>query len=66
MRIDKEQYVKSLTEESLQHILVNTKITDLVFDEVSVILWESLEGFLMTLETMHEHTKSLGLQASWV
>ena len=39
----------------------NTEITNLVFADDAVIFGESLEVLVMTLETLHEETKLLGL-----
>ncbi|KAG0711755.1 hypothetical protein GWK47_019963 [Chionoecetes opilio] len=46
--------------------LGNTKITDLVVTDDSVIFAESLEVLLMALKALHEEVKSLGLEVSWL
>ena len=43
----------------------NTKITDLVFVDDTVIFTESLEVTVMVFEALHERAKSIGLQISW-
>ena len=43
----------------------NTKITDLVFADDTVIFAESLEVLVMVLEALHEEAKPLGFQVSW-
>ncbi|KAG0710151.1 Protein phosphatase 1F [Chionoecetes opilio] len=44
----------------------NTKITDLVFADDSIIFAESLEVLVMALEALHEEAKPLGLEVSWL
>ncbi len=43
----------------------NTKVSDLVFADDTVILAESLEDLLIALEVLHEKVKPLGLEVSW-
>ncbi|KAG0710480.1 hypothetical protein GWK47_022710 [Chionoecetes opilio] len=44
----------------------NTKITDLVFADDTVIFAESLEVLVMALEALHEEAKPLRLEVSWL
>ncbi|KAG0727885.1 Metaxin-1 [Chionoecetes opilio] len=44
----------------------NTKITDLVFADETVIFAESLEVLVMALEALHEEAKPLELEVSWL
>ncbi|KAG0697185.1 Tetratricopeptide repeat protein 17 [Chionoecetes opilio] len=46
--------------------LGNTKITNLAFADDAVIFAESLEVLVMALEALHEETKPLGLEVSWL
>ena len=43
----------------------NTKITDLVFADDTVIFAKSLEVLMMALKALHEEAKPLGLKISW-
>ncbi|KAG0729750.1 hypothetical protein GWK47_029716 [Chionoecetes opilio] len=46
--------------------LGNTKITDLIFPDDTVIFAESLEVLVMALEALHEEAKPLGFEVSWL
>ncbi len=59
-------FLNRVMDQSLCEAIVrNSKITDLVFADDSVILAESLEVLVMALEAIHEEVKPLGLEVSW-
>ena len=50
---------------SLWSTVSNTKITDLVLVDDTVIFAESLEVLVMAHDALHKEAKPLGLQVSW-